>query len=140
MSLIHLLFNKASWRVLLFAILFGIVSSKLGAMSIILRPNSHLSVKVRDPFPTSEIRTVEKRARALSGTWIGRFLKKSRLACFSRSQLSDHITSPAGMEAHGANSRELWSDMINKSKDMYNDEATKDGYSKQMVARSYKIW
>jgi hypothetical protein len=70
LNLIQLLFNKASWTVLLLAIRFRIVSCNLGAMSIILFPWSHLSVQnmVFEPSPTSETKTAEKKARALPGT------------------------------------------------------------------------
>jgi hypothetical protein len=73
MSEIHLLFKSASFTVLLLAILLGIELYRLGAMSEILVPCSHLSSQnVFDPSPTSEIRAIEKKALALFGTCMGR--------------------------------------------------------------------
>ena len=68
----HLLFDKASWTVLLLRALFGISSYNRSAKSEIL-PRSHLYVQnmVFAPSPTSEIKALEKKARALLGTWIG---------------------------------------------------------------------
>lgn len=67
MYAIHLLFSKASYTVLLPAILSGFVLSNLGAISAILLPLIHLSVQNRilAPLPTSEISTTEKKALTL---------------------------------------------------------------------------
>ncbi|ONM17127.1 hypothetical protein ZEAMMB73_Zm00001d003539 [Zea mays] len=72
-SVIHLLFNKASCTVLLRVILFGIVANSLGAISETFFPLIHLSVqkKVLDPLPVSVISTLEKKSLDLLGTCIG---------------------------------------------------------------------
>jgi hypothetical protein len=67
------MFNRASWTVLLFVILFGIMENSLGAKVETLLPCNQLSVQKRvfEPFPTSEMRTLEKKALALLVTCIG---------------------------------------------------------------------